>query len=98
MSRTTELPQRDTTNSNNHKIQPKTQPATQHNEIQEANEMMKFQPDSQKPTTQSKNHDGAHLGIRIRWGVRAVARRQTPAIPVDLASSGADLVRGGVWC
>ena len=72
MSRTTDLPQRRKTN--NRKIQPRTEPATQHHEIEHTNEMMKFQPDSQKPTTKSKDQDGADPCITIRWGVRARVR------------------------
>ncbi|MGH3847106.1 MAG: hypothetical protein ACRDS0_37650 [Pseudonocardiaceae bacterium] len=98
MSSNTDLPQRYTTNSNTHKIQPTTEPATQHNEIESTNQMMKFQPDSQKPTTKSMDPDGAHLGIRIRWGVRAVARRHVHPPRVDLGMSRVDLVKGGVSC
>ncbi len=98
MSRNTDLPQRRTTNSNNHKIQPKTEPATQHNEIESTNEMMKCQPDSQKPTTKSKDHEGADPCITIRWGGRAVALRQTHLPRVDLDMSRVDLAGGGVPC
>ena len=98
MSSNTDLPQRDTTNTNNHKIQPKTEPATQHNEIQEANELMKFQPDSQKPTTKSKDQEGADPSITIRWGGRAVALRQTYPPRVDLDMSRVELAGGGVSC
>ncbi len=98
MSTNTDLPQRHTTNTNNHKIQPKTEPATQHTEIESTNQMMKFQPDSQKPTTKSEDQEGADPCIPIRWGGRAVALRQTPRAPVDLATSLVDLVEGGVSC
>ncbi len=98
MSRNTDSPQRHTTNTNNHKIQPKTEPATQHNEIESTNKMMKFQPDSQKPTTNQRIKTEAHLGIRIRWGVRAVARRHVTTPRGDLATSCVDLVRGGKSC
>ncbi|MGH7749662.1 MAG: hypothetical protein ACREQ5_33585 [Candidatus Dormibacteria bacterium] len=98
MSTNTDLPQRRTTKSNNHKIQPKTEPGEQQNEIESTNKMMKVQPDSQKPTTKSKNQEGADPCITIRWGVRAVARRQNPLSPGDLPVSRVDLVGGGVSC
>jgi hypothetical protein len=98
MTRNTDLPQRHTTKSNNHKIQPKTEPATQHNEIESTNEMMKFQPDSQKPTTKSKNQEGADLSITIRWGGRAVARRQIHPPRGDLDIARVDLVGGEDRC
>jgi hypothetical protein len=57
--------------------------STPEHETRPAIQTMKFQPTNQR-------HDqilGAHLGITIRWGVRADARRHTQ-------TTTADLVRG----
>jgi hypothetical protein len=98
MSRNTDLPQRRTTNINDHKIQSKAEPSTQPNEIVSTNEMMKVQPDSQKPTTNQRIKAEADLGITIRWGVRADARRQVHPPRVDLSISRVDRVRGWGRC
>jgi hypothetical protein len=61
----------------------RSHPSTPERETRPAIQMMKFQPESQSQDRTS----GAHLGITIRWGVRAGARRHTPATPVDLVRS-----------
>ena len=99
MSSNTDLRQQRTTNTNtetkNHKLQPKINSTPQHNEKKFTNEMMQFQSSSQNPTTKSKPKSSADLSITIRWGVRAVARRQTHPPRGDLAVAPVD--RAGGW-
>jgi len=96
MSSNTDLQQQRTTNATtetkSHKLKPTINPTPQHNEKEVTNEMMKVQPNSQNPTTKPKPTSSADLSITIRWGVRAVARRQNhpprgdlPVAPVNLA-------------
>ena len=98
MTRNTELPQQHTTNTNNHKIQPRSKTSTQHNEIETTNKTMKCQPQSRRQDDNQDLRDGADLGITIRWSVRAVARRQVHPPRVDLAISCLDLAGGGESC
>ena len=79
------------TSINNQPINQRSTASTSEHEIHSATQTMKFQPQRQNPKIESKSDPS----ITIRWGGRAVARRQTPATPVDLARSGVD--RAGGW-
>lgn len=57
----------------------RSHPSTPEHETRPAIPMMKFQPENQSQDRKS----GAHLGITIRWGVRAGARRHTHTTTVD---------------
>jgi hypothetical protein len=73
---TTHRAARPTTTRSTHR----SNPSRPEHETKPAIPMMTFQPKSQSQDRKS----GAHLGITIRWGVRAVARRHTHTTTVDL--------------
>jgi hypothetical protein len=62
----------------------RSNPSTPEHETRPAIQMMTFQPTSQRQDPKS----GAHLGITIRWGVRAGARRHTPPLQLILLGVG----------
>jgi hypothetical protein len=58
----------------------RSNPHTPEHENTSSNQTMTFQPTRQRQDQTL----GAHLGITIRWGVRAGARRRTHTTTVDL--------------
>jgi hypothetical protein len=62
----------------------KSNPRTPEHETTSSNQTMTFQPTSHNQDPKS----GADLGITIRWGVRAGARRQTPITLLILIGVG----------
>jgi hypothetical protein len=82
------------TSTTNQTITPRSQPSTPEHEINSPP-----QPPKSQPKINSHRPDlDAHLGITIRWGVRAVARRQVKIPRGDLPTVVVDLVGGGEWC
>jgi hypothetical protein len=75
-------------------ITPRSNPSTPQHEINSPPQPTRSHPKIKKEDQESV----AHLGITIRWGVRAVARRQVKIPRGDLPIVVFDLVGGSEWC
>jgi hypothetical protein len=79
-------------------INPRSNPSTPEHEINSPPQPTKFQPKIQNHDQEQPQTDEADLCITIRWGVRAVARRQAKVPRGDLGTRFVDLLGGGERC
>jgi hypothetical protein len=82
------------TSITNQRITPRSQPSTPEHEINSPPQPTKFQPKIQKHDQEQPHTDESDRGITIRWGVRAVARRQVKIPLGDLGIPFVDLMWG----